>query len=398
MGGPTRLLRAALAPALLLALTAFAAPAAATKAPIVPSPTAAIYATTGDNSELLNAIPVSKQPGKLDRVAMSIAPDQFDPIQVGDRLRVSGEVQVSTTCVDPGPRCVGTHYDVNPRVTARIVLSPAPSSSAGFVPLGDSRTQLCKQRRPNRNHHCTIALPNTETTISDLAALPCAPDACYVNLIVGATSPKAKRGNKVVLGGDQPDGTVEQDKGRLNIVQAHATVPTPQTSQTTTLVEPTLPLTIGDSEKRRVVYSLPIVAPQQGEVLTFDTSFLTGISALRFNTFISSRVILGETPTSAKSTGLAKRATAYKGQGTESNGFNCTLGPSGFANPCTTVKAGALEITRKFKTEYGETPTTLYLNVLAGAKPLLPGTKVTDDEVVSLGATDEGLIAARYGP
>ena len=402
MGGPTRTRLAApklAAIAALIALATFAAPAAATKAPIVPSTTAATYATSGDESELLNAISISKRPGKLDRVAMSIAPDQFDPIQVGDRLRISGEVQVSTTCVDEGPRCVGTHYEINPKVTARIVLSSTPdTSAAGFLPLTDSRTVVCKQRRPNRNHHCTIALPNAETTISDVSALPCAPEACYVNLIVGATSPKAKRGNKVVLGGDQPDGSVEQDKGRLNLVQAHPTVPLPQTSQTSALVEPTLPLTIGDSEKRRVVYSLPIVGPQQGEVLTFDTSFRTDITALRFNTFISSRVILGETPTSAKSTGLAKRATAYKGQGTESNGFNCTLGLSGYANPCTTIKAGALQITRKFKTVYGEEPTTLYLNVLAGAKPLLPGTKVTDDQTVALGATEQGLIAARYGP
>jgi hypothetical protein len=219
-----------------------------------------------------------------------------------------------------------------------------------------------------------------------------------VNLIVGAYNRKAKAGNRVVLGGDQPDGSVEQDKGRLNIVQAHAAVPLPQTSQTTTVVEPSLPLTIGDSEKRRVVYSLPITAPQQGDVIAFDSSFTTDITALRFNTFISSRVILAETPTSAKSTGLAKRATAYKGQGTESNGFNCTLGSSGYPNPCTTTKAGALQITRKFKTDYGQEPTTLYLNTLAGAKPLLPGKKVTDDEVVSVGATGEGLIAARYGP
>jgi hypothetical protein len=384
--------------AALLALVAVAAPAAATKAPIVPSVTAATYATTGDGSERLKGVPISKRPGKLDRVAMSIAPDQFDAIQVGDRLRVNGEVQVSTTCVEPGPRCVGSHYEISPKVTTRIVLSPGPVARGGFMPLSDSRTQVCKQRRPNRNHHCTLTVPNTETTISDLAALPCPPEACYVNLIVGATNRKAKRGNKVVLGGDQPDGSVKQDKGRLNLVQADAAVPLPQTSQTNALVEPALPLTIGDSEKRRVVYSLPIVAPQQGEILTFDTSFRTDITALRFNTFISSRVILAEAPTAAKSTGLAKRATAYKGQGTESNGFNCTLGSSGYTNPCTTVKAGALQITRKFKTVYGEEPTTLYLNVLAGAKPLLSERKVTDDQVVALGATEQGLIAARYGP
>jgi hypothetical protein len=401
MGGPTRTLRAApkLAfAALFISLVALTAPAHATKAPVLPSTTAAVYATTGDNSELLRGVPISKKPGKLNRVAMSIPPSSFEPIQVGDRLRVDGEVQVSTTCVESGPRCFGTHYNINPKVTARIVLAAKPSSAGGFMPLGASRTQLCKQTRPNRNHHCTIALPNVDTTISDLSALPCAPDACYVNLLISAANPKAKPGNRVVLGGDQPDGSVEQDKGRLNLVQAHATVPPPQTLQTNTLVDTSLPLTIGDSEKRRVVYSVPITAPQKGEILTFDSSFVTDITALRFITFISSRVILGESPTSAKSTGLAKRATAYKGQGTESNGFNCTLGSSGYPNPCTTVKTGALQITRKFKTDYGEEPTTLYLNVLAGAKPLLPGKKVTNDEVVSLGATDEGLIASRFGP
>jgi hypothetical protein len=395
MGGPTLRLRAALALAALLLLGASAGASAGNGGLV--SPATPTFATTGDASELLEAIPIGRTPGKLDRVAMSLSPDRFDPIQLGDRLRVSGEVQVSTTCVDPGPRCVGTQYDVNPFVTARIVLSPAPSSGAGFLPLGESRTLLCKQRRPNRNHHCTITIPNVETTISDLAALPCPPTACYLNLIVGASNKAAKRGNVVVLGGDKPDGSVEQDKGRLSLVQAHAAVPAPTVTSTDELVTQALPLTIGTSEKRRVVYSLPIESPQQGDVLAFDSSFRTDISALRFNTFISSRVILAETPTSAKSTGIAKRATPYKGQGTESNGFNCTLGVSGYPNPCTTVKAGALQITRKFKSDYEE-PTTLYLNVLAGAQPKLPEDSVTEDEVVSLAALPAGLVVSRYGP
>ena len=51
-----------------------------------------------------------------------------------------------------------------------------------------------------------------------------------MNLIVGAQNKKAKRGDVVVLGGDQPDGSVEQDKGRLNVIQAHANVPAPSRS------------------------------------------------------------------------------------------------------------------------------------------------------------------------
>src|SRR5204862_8012054 len=99
-----------------------------------------------------------------------------------------------TTGVEPGPRCVGTSYEINPTLTARIVLSPSPNAESGLLPLSPSRSVLCKQQRPNRNHHCTIAIPNTETSISDPKALPCQPDACYLEMIVGATSKKAKRG------------------------------------------------------------------------------------------------------------------------------------------------------------------------------------------------------------
>src|SRR5687768_4428846 len=64
-------------------------------------------ATTGDDSEVLRAVPIARKPGKRDRVAMRIAPSDFGPIREGDRLRVSGEVQVSTTCVENGSRCIG---------------------------------------------------------------------------------------------------------------------------------------------------------------------------------------------------------------------------------------------------------------------------------------------------
>ena len=250
-------------------------------------------------------------------------------------------------------------------MTARIVLSPSPKADSGFLPLTPSRTVLCKQQRPNRNHHCTIAIPNAETTVTDLSALPCPPDACYVNLIVGASNKKAKGGDVVVLGADRPDASVAQDKGRANLVQAHGNVPAPSSTSTEDLVNTELPLTVDDSEKRRSVYSIPISSPQKGEVLAFDSSFTTDINALRFNTFISSRVIVGTDPTATKSTGIAKNAIPLKGQATESNGFNCTLGRSGYANPCATVKAGAVRFQRDVVDQATGAPATVYLNVLA---------------------------------
>jgi hypothetical protein len=362
-----------------------------------PTPGVPVLAATGDESELLTKVPIARTPGARDRVAMRLAPDRFEPIATGDRLRVSGEVQMSTTCVDPGSRCIGTNYETNPTLDARIVLSPSPKADSGFFPLSPSRTVLCKQQRPNRNHHCTLTIPNTETVISDLSALPCPADGCYVELIVGAHNPKAKRGNVVVLGGDQPDGSVAQDKGRLNLVQAHAGIPDPTVTSSTDLVTTELPLTIADAEKKRVVYSVPVQAPQKGEVLAFDTRFTTGIGSLHYNTFISSRVITAKGPTDTKSRGYAKRAIPLKGQATESNGFNCTLGPSGFTNACTTVKAGAVRFERDVIDHHTDQPATIYLNVLAGAKPLL-AEKVDESDRVALGSLPGGLTVARYSP
>ena len=87
----------------------------------------------------------------------------------------------------------------------------------------------------------------------------------------------------------------------------------------------------------------------------------------------------------------------FKGQATESNGFNCTLGPSGFANPCTTVKAGAVRFQRDVVDQATGAPATVYLNVLAGAKPLL-AEKVNNVDKVALGSLPGGLTVLRYSP
>ena len=126
---------------------------------------------------------------------MSLGPDQLRPFEAGDRIRVSGEVQVSTTCVARGPRCVGRPTS-STRRSAPASSSPNTQEPVGAsIPLSEPRSVLCKQRRPNRNHHCTLVFGNLETSITDLAALPCPADACYVNLIVGASHRNARGGN-----------------------------------------------------------------------------------------------------------------------------------------------------------------------------------------------------------
>ena len=391
MGKPRQLAgRAALtasALAALLAVTPAAAPAG-TPAPGVPR-----LATTGHDSEIVKAIPIANQPHVNERVAMSVGPDQLGQIGSGDRLWASGEVQVSTTCVARGPRCIGRRYDFNPWITARLVLASEPSPTAPAIALSPEVTAHCKQRRPNRNHHCTLALPNLETAIVDTVSLPCPANACYANLVVGAWAKKAERGNRVVVGGDLPDGGVIQDKGRLNVVvdPSGASPPTGLTS--TGLVNGSVPVTDTQKETRRVIHSVEIPAAQEGDVLAFETSFLASIEHLAFNTFIGTRVIVATSPTATRSSGVAKEVALLGGEATEGNGFNCTQGSSGYRSPCTVVKAGATEIVRDAVDSRGR-PVPLYVNVVSAAAPKL-SVDVTPADVFNV-IPSTGLSVLRF--
>jgi hypothetical protein len=349
--------------------------------------------TTGNNSEIVKAVPIATQQYVNERVAMSLGPDELPPLENGDRLWASGEVQVSTTCVIRGPRCVGRRYDFNPWVTARLVLAAEPSPTAPGLPLSGEATVHCKQRRPNRNHHCTLALPNLETTIPDTAALPCPPTACYVNMIVGAWAKKARRGNRVVLGGDRPDGEVVQDKGRLNVVTQPSGGPPPIDTTSAVLVNNALPLAEPDRVKRRVIHSVEIPAARKGDVLAFDASYLATIDHLPFNTFIGSRVVVADSPVSTVPTGIGKEVAISRGDATEVNGFNCTQGQSGYASPCTVVKAGATRIARDPVDEQGQ-PLPLYINLVGAAAAKLT-VDLTPDHLVSVSPT-LGLRVLRF--
>jgi hypothetical protein len=397
MGGSTPTRRQAAAATVAVALTGLATAASAAAGILgADPPPKAQLATSGNQSELVKKLPIAKRPGARDRVVMSLGPDELKRIEAGDTIRAGGEVQVSTTCVRDEPRCIGRPYPINPTVTAKIVLAAEPNATAPSLPLSEQPvSRLCKQRRPNRNHHCTLAMRNVETAIPTPGGLPCPANACYVNMLVGASHPNARKGNVVVVGADRPDASVVQDKGRLNVVQARADVPPPAVSQSSDVVSSALPLTEGKKVKRRVVHSLPITAPKKGDVLAFDSSFVANISGLRFNTFVSARVIVAESPTSTEPTGIAKQAAILRGDATESNGFNCTLGPSGYSNPCTVVKSGATRIRSDAVDALGQ-PQTLYLNVVGAAKPLL-AEKLKGAPRISIRPSG-GLDVYRYSP
>ena len=92
--------------------------------------------------------------------------------------------------------------------------------------------------------------------------------------------------------------------------------------------------------------SVEIAEAERGDILAFDTAYLAAIDHLPVNTFIGSRVIVADSPISTKPAGIAKEITQFGGDASESNGFNCTQGKSGYRSPCTVVKGGAVQIKR----------------------------------------------------
>ena len=123
--------------------------------------------TTGNHSELVRTIPITTAEGSGRRVVMSLGPRRLPRLRRGDELKLSAEVQVTTTCVTAGPRCVGRPYGFTPDVDARIVLAGREGAAEGHgvAPLSSRQSVRCHQPRPNRNHHCVLVFRNAATRL-----------------------------------------------------------------------------------------------------------------------------------------------------------------------------------------------------------------------------------------
>jgi hypothetical protein len=362
------------------------------------------FGTTGNHSELVETIPITTGKKKVQTVVMSLPPGQggVPGLEAGDQLRVNAEVQPSTTCVVAGSNCLGTRYRINPFIRARLVLAASADPAAPAVDLAPPEVVHCTQRRPNRNHHCPLVFRSGGIDVPN-PALPCEPDACYVNLLLSADHPKAKPGNKIVLGGDRPNGVVQQDKGRISLITVRNGATEPTTATDSSIRPRALPLhpRKGGSRKR-VIHSISVPELGPGEILEATATYRAkqpkgkkGSGGKRrrgrhaYNAFIGSQLILADTPTGTAATKIA-RTSGLQGELSESNGLNCTQRRSGFTRPCFIEKAGAIKINNN---QDGEVQ--VYLNLVGRSKPLLKNARRRDKVKLKL---EGGLLATRYAP
>jgi hypothetical protein len=283
-------------------------------------------------------------------------------LKPGDRVRINAEVTVTTTCVEGLERCVGRPYSFDPKLRAWIEMAGSPARRGRRVstPVG----LQCQQTRPNRNHHCPLVTGEL-LRIGSVGRLPCAPSDCRLSMVVGAHHRRARRGEVVVIGADRPDGTVEGGKGRLNaaVSRRQRGVET-VVRRTTRRRARRLPASFDGGQ--RVVYSQRIPGLEAGDVVLARASQRTRIRQLPY--FVASKMIVAARPNARRPGPLGRRVVSRRGTATETNGFNCTLGPSAFRSPCRTRKAGLAVIKRTPADGRGR-PRPLFVNLVSRTFP-----------------------------
>jgi hypothetical protein len=354
---------------------------------------------SGLGAERVKTVPITKNPGAKTRVVMSLPAAKVGNIRDGDSVWAGAEVEVSVTCLEPMPKCVGKIYHYSPHVKARLVLAPGPNASRkrNTLPIGKPKHLRCSQELPNRNHHCVLALD----ALRDVQAedLPC--DRCNVNLLLHAYHPKAKNGNVLVVGTDQ-DHAISQDKGTLNAAVHSPGPPSVAPDVERRPSRRRIPVGAHHSSnlKEVVVMSERVNRLKAGEQLVVDADIRVKTGHLRYSALLQSQVVLSEKPGSIRRNGVPPKVANSHAVVTAQNGFNCTPGKSGHKSPCRIRKLGVVRIFRDARTK----PTRglgrfvpLYVNLVMASKAEYGGERHRSGDVAKV-AKGAKLSVTRYGP
>lgn len=337
------------AAATLALVTALLAPGAAAAKP---RPVDA--ATTGANSELRRTVPITRAPGAAPRVVLSMGPGKLSGLRRGDRLELSSEVQLTVDCDKPSPRCTGRPYDYDPRVAVTLELAGRESPSAPSRVLARRRLR-CRQRLPNRQHHCPVVFDRT-TRIGDDS--PCRLDRCYANIVVSASSPHSRGDQRMIIGANKPNGRIVQNKSQLNAIRRAPQV-VAQRLRTKHLRRGSLRL----RPRRKVVLSQKVDGLERGDVLAVTAALRSDVRRLGYNALVGGQLVVARGPRATTPTRLVRRSVWLRGLISPINGTNCTPAQS----PCVTRKAGAVKVRRDVRGGSGG-PAPLFVNLVIRTK------------------------------
>jgi len=373
-----------------LAAAFLATVAASAGAQSFDQPDRALVSTSGNHSELVTSVPIGTAPAQ-GTLVMSL-PFKGQPLQNGDGLSSSSELQVTTDCTASGDDCVGTPYSYTPQIDTRLILTsnadPTGSGGSGTtVTLAQETGRTCTQAQ----HHCVVVFPFPDSPFQvSSPPPPCtlATGGCRLNVVLSAYNAQAQPTDRLIIGENEPGccGITAQDKGRVNAVRLRPVVPGPAPSgQVTTYLTSkplvtSVPVRDTVSEGKTVVLSQPLDNLRKNEQLAVSANVTADISRLtNYNrALIHSQLILADSRRATASSSAVKQLEELKGEIDEANGSNCTQNqpdPAENTNPCTTLKTGVAHLIQSAGDR-------LFVNLVVSAtpaktRPVQPGDAVS---------------------
>ena len=194
---------------------------------------------------------------------------------------------MTVDCDKPSARCTGRPYDFDPHVQVSLELAARKSASARSRVIA-RRTLTCRQRLPNRQHHCPVVLDRT-TRIGD--HFPCPLDRCYANVVVSASSPQASGDQRMIIGANKPNGRIVQNKSRLNAIRL-GRGETARRLVTKRLRRGSLRL----RPRRKVVLSQKVEGLERGDVLAVAASLRSDVRHLGYNALVGGELVVARGP------------------------------------------------------------------------------------------------------
>jgi hypothetical protein len=299
-----------------------------------------LVSTTGNRSELVDTVPITRNSGDEKRVVVSMPPRELPSLTGGDRLEMSAELQVTPDCRARGPHCVVGPYRYAPVATSRLILTDGRRDTGGrdAVAISGRKRTRCPHSYDNFVHHCRIVFRRESLDVSR-RALPCSAERCRVNFVLGAHSRRARASDRLIIGANGATGQVVQDKARLNAVRfSPGNQPSPPTLTTRRRTRKRVSL----REARTVVLSRRLPALGRNEQLAVSSRVGVDVSHLPYDARVSVRLLLASEPRAATTSRRVEREASMEGDITELSGSNCTQR----GTPCRYPGAGVLTMRR----------------------------------------------------
>jgi hypothetical protein len=338
-------------------------------------------------AERTDLVGIEIPPGQ-NQVIMSLGrgndPDTSLPdLRAGDQLEVSAELEVTTDLTpteltqNHGKGCASQPYDYPPEVTAALILT---TSATGILPAAGTSVIASKIVSISHDaHHFVFVFDRARVTVP-----PGWQGRGVVNLILAVSHASALAGQCLLIGQNEPDGSVAPDMGGISAARLRGHSPRPQVQREARLR--VQGIRIHGNQAPKVVYSLPLKDLRANEQMTVYAKVAASATKLATRARLSTRVFLADSPTqTTPGSGYASQVAANKGRVTKRNGFNYLPGRVGPP----TQKAGVLRIIKDVPPSR-----TVYLNVVCDGGDPSKRSRASDQ----LKLKNTGYVAVRRFP